>query len=97
MRQLLDDDDGIEERRARAAPLIRHLDAHDPKVEEAADQLFWHCRLAIHVVNERPDLLDRELAHALLEHLLLVGEYGERRTGGDFDGRGHLADYRTQD
>src|SRR5687767_15778356 len=40
VRQLLDDQDGVEERGAGAAELLRHLDAHDPELEEAPDQVF---------------------------------------------------------
>jgi hypothetical protein len=44
----------------------------------------------VHLVDQRTDLLDREVAHALLEHLLFFGQERQRRARLDFEcGGGH--------
>ncbi len=96
MGELFDDHHGVEKSRAGAAPLIGHFDPHDAELEEAGDQLFRHRALAVHVVDERADLLDREVAHALLEHLLLFGENGQRCAWRDFDCLGHVGRLRQR-
>jgi hypothetical protein len=87
--ELFDDEDGGEEGRAGAAVLVGDLDTHDSELEEGGDELFGHGRIAVHVVDERADLFNREVAHALLEHLLVFGQDGQRRAGSEFDGGGH--------
>src|SRR5436309_14639994 len=42
----------------------------------------------IHLMDQRPDFLDGEVAHALLEHLLLFAEEGEWRAGSHFEALG---------
>jgi hypothetical protein len=42
----------------------------------------------IHLMDERADLLDGEVAHALLEHLFFFGEQRQGRAGGDLEGLG---------
>src|SRR5262249_32546484 len=97
--ELFDDEDRVEERRAGASPAVGDLDTHDPELEEACDEVFRHFRIVVHLMDQRTDPLDGEVAHALLEHLFFLREDREGSTGLDFDGLGGhgAADYRTQD
>jgi hypothetical protein len=48
----------------------------------------------IHLVHEGADLLDRELADALLEHLFFFGQHRQRGAGRGFDCGGHRGSLR---
>ena len=88
MGKLLDHQDRIKEGGAGAAPPVGDLNAHDAELEEAVDQVPGHDPGLVHVVHPRADLLDGEVAHALLEQLLLFGEDCEWRAWRDINGLG---------
>ena len=88
MRQLLDHEYGVEERRAGAAELLGNFDAHDAEVEEAGDEALVHHRVVVHLRDEGTNFFDGELAHALREHLLFFGKDGQRCAGVELEGGG---------
>ncbi len=89
VRELFDDEHGVEERRSGAAPLFRDFDAHDAELEEALDQVLRHRGVVIHLRDEGANLLDREIANALLEHLLFFRQHGQGCAGSELEGGGH--------
>ena len=74
-----------------APELLGDFDPHDSELEEAADQVGRHRGVAVHLMDERADLLDGELADALLEHLFVFGEDGQRGGRQGFTCGGHGA------
>ena len=62
-----------------AAVRVGDLDAHEPELEAGVDQLAGNLRLLVHLANERPDPLLREVAHDGAEILLVRVEVGERQ------------------
>jgi hypothetical protein len=75
--ELLDDEDGHEERRPRAAVLLGDLDAHDAELEAGVDEVARHGRVAVHLRDVRPDPLLRELADLVAEHRFVFGQVGQ--------------------
>ena len=77
-RQLFDGEGGVEERAAGAAVDLGHLDAHDAQREERPQQVAIERLLLVHGPRERGDPVHREVADAVAEEPLVVGE---RRKG----------------
>ena len=50
---------------ARAAECLRHLDSHQPELEELLDQLVIEDALLVHLAHTWADLFFRELAHVV--------------------------------
>jgi hypothetical protein len=81
--ELLDHEHRGEEVGPRAAVDLRDLDAHDPELEELLDEPRVDDLRPVHFHDLRRHLGGRELAHRLPEHVLLLGEAGERGAGVD--------------
>ena len=70
-RQLFDREDAHEERRARAAERLRHLDPHQAELEEPRHDLGAQLALAIHRSGDRAQPLLGERAHGVAEDALV--------------------------
>ena len=92
LRERLDREHGVEERSARAAVALGHLDAHHAEVEQLVDQRARERRVLVHLADERRDLAPRELEHAVPEQQLVLVEGGESAAGrgGRWIGHGSL-------
>ena len=90
-RQLFDGEGGVEEGAAGAAVDLGHLDAHDAQVEERPQQVAIERLLLVHGPRERGDPVHREVADAVAEEPLVVGERrkGRGRSRGCVDRLGH--------
>ena len=87
-REFLDDQDRVEERAAAAAEPLGHLDAHQPHVEQSRQQRRVHACALVHATRAWREFLQGELAHALAEQPLVLGQRGQGR--GQVDSRrGH--------
>ena len=73
-RQLLDRDRVRHRVAARAAVRLRHGNPHQPEPGQLGDELVREAVLAVELLGDRRDPLDREVAHGLPDQLLLVGE-----------------------
>ena len=70
-RQLLDRDRVRERVGARAAVLLRDRHAHQPELGELGHQLVREAFLAVELLGDGRDLLQRELAHRVAQQLVL--------------------------
>ena len=73
-RQLLDRDRVRERVGAAAAVLLRDRHPHQPELGELGDELVREALLAVELLGDRRDLLEREPAHGIAEQLVLGGE-----------------------
>ena len=78
-RQLLDRDRVRERVGARAAVLLRDRHPHQPELGELGDELVREALLAVELLGDRRDLLERELPHGVAEQLVLVLEIEVQR------------------
>ena len=56
---------------APAAVLLRDRHAHQPELGELRDELVREALLAVELLRDRRDLLQRELAHRVAQQLVL--------------------------
>ena len=64
----------MEEAGAGASVGLRDLDAHDAEIEQLLDEVVGDLGVLVHVVDERTDLLVRELVHAVTEEPLVLDQ-----------------------
>ena len=74
-RDLFEDDRRAQRVVAGAAVLFRHHDAEQPLLGELRDQLRRKARVLVALGGARRDLAFGELAHRLLEHLLIFAQF----------------------
>ena len=70
-RQLLDRDRVRERVAAAAAVLLGDRDAHQPELGHLGDELVREAVLAVELLGDRRDLLERERAHRVADQLVL--------------------------
>ena len=71
--------DRFKELAARAAVLLRNLDAHQTELKELVYQAVIEYRLFVHLFRQRTNLVVGELADVVAEQNLVFGKSGERR------------------
>lgn len=75
--QLLDGQYSRHKVAARALVVDRHLEAHQPVLEELPQHDLVDLALLLHLADERLDVVAGQLGHRLLHHLLVLGEEGQ--------------------
>src|SRR5690606_23126221 len=90
-RQLLDDEDGDEERSLRAPERFRNVHAHQPHLEELATEAGIRLLGLVHPRSEGSYLVPGELPYRVPGGLLVVAEEGQWRAGSGKVDSGHEA------
>jgi hypothetical protein len=78
-RQLLDRDRVRKRVGSGAAVLLGNRHPHQPELRELAHELVGKTVLAVELLRDRRDALDREVAHSSPDELVLFGEVVVRR------------------
>ena len=75
LRQLLEDDGGVEPRQRRAADIVLHIDAAEAERRRLAQRLDREGRVLVPVARIRHHLVAGELPRGGLEGALVFGEF----------------------